>query len=224
MIPLFKAHPTLLSLRASFKPKAVAGEDFVSAVPASLKTLGFINIDSVDNLAVLFERCALEHFWFEATSVFGGCVWRAGVLERLATMKSSFQHLRTLSFPSSMREEHCAALCALCPKVELICRMRLGSPEFGTQALQSHFEPVPDSGGVALRRRGTNAALTASGSLWAPYEQDDCEVMALCKTRLAKRPRVCSSPSRFSVSRSKEPLSFEAFASELAVAAASRHR
>jgi len=181
MVPVFEQHPTLLSLRASFQPRAVAGEDFALAVPRTLMALGFVNFESAETLAILLERCTLEHFWFSANSVFTNGVRLASGLDCLkVVLRSGLQQVRTLALPSDMPEDVCAALVsALCPKVELLCRMRIGSPAFGTGALAGKFEEVQEGGGVVVRRRGTSAGLASNGALWAPYTQGDSDMVTL---------------------------------------------
>jgi len=234
LVPIFEEHPTLLSLRASFQPKAVAGTDFASAAPRTLTTLGFVNFDTAETVAILLERCSLEHLWFSANSDFALVVRRAGGLARLASaVQNSMEQVRTLALPSSLPEDLCAALVkTLCPKLELLCRMRIGSPAFGTGALADHFEEVAGAGGVVLRRRGTTAGLAVNGALWAPYAQDDSGVVTSSPSQdaqaLKKREWTPGRQpdARWSVRQSCASgwQSELAFASEIAVAAAARRR
>jgi len=240
MVPVFEQHPTLLSLRASFQPRAVAGADFSSAAPRTLVALGFVNFDSVETLAIMLERCSLEHFWFSANSEFANVAQRGDGLGHLtAVLQKGLQKVRTLSLPSNMPEEVCAAwVTALCPNVELLCRMRIGSPPFGTAALATMFEPVPDCGGVVVRRSGTSVGLAANGALWAPYTQGDSDMVTLSPSGGAQAQKKqdrnsmdgghqsCARAMRTAMRTERRDVSDasrRAFAAELAAAAA-RHR
>merc|ERR1711924_378125 len=191
LIPVFGEHQDLLSLRAIFQPKAIAGVDFASAVPRTLTMLGFVNFDSAETCAMLLERCSLEHLWFSANSVFTQVVQRAGGLELLTSVVgNSLQQVRTLALPSSLPEDHCATLVtSLCPKLELLCRMRTGVPAFGTGKLAVDFEEVPGAGGVVLRRRGTSVGLAVNGALWAPYDLDDSGVVTSSPNAQARKKK-----------------------------------
>lgn len=234
MVPVFEQHPTLLSLRAGFHPRAVAGTDFAQAAPRTLVALGFVNFDSIEPLAILLERCSLEHCWFAANSVFTNVVLRTGLDGLKARLQSGLQQVRTLSLPSDMQEDVCANLVALCPQVQLVCRMRIASSEFGTGLLAAEFEPVPEGGGVVVRRHGSKANLAANGALWAPYRQGDNDIATLISARnaKAKKKQGWSLPPASWWGRGGSSLNwarptldgpkFAAFADELAVAAAAR--
>lgn len=233
MVPIFEQHPTLLSLRAGFHPRAVAGTDFVNSAPRTLVALGFVDFDSIELLAILLERCSLKHFWFAANSAFTNVVLRTGFDALKARLQSGLEQVRTLSLPSNMQEDICASVVGLCPKVELVCRMRVASPEFGTGLLAANFELVPEGGGVVVRRRGSKANLAANGALWAPYSQGDDDIAALISSHnvQAKKKKHWSLPPAAWWGTSASPRvrpdrtrrnHFAAFAEELAAAAAAR--
>jgi len=247
LIPVFEQHPTLLSLRASFQPRAAAGADFASAAPRTLEALGFVKFENAETLAILLGRCSLEHLWFAESGIFAtldGPRTSERVDRLTPLVQSGLQHVRTLSLPSDMSEEDCAALVALCPKVELLCRMRIGLPAFGSGALAATFELVPDCGGVVVRRRGTSAELAVNGALWAPYAQDDGDIetrspsaKAQALQKPAWKPRPDDSPSCSSMralesqralecqrQRDRPERSVRHLHEELAVAAAARRR
>lgn len=170
MIPVFEAHPQLLSLRATFHTRAVAGQEFAAAAPRSLTALGFVSFADAEALALLLERCRLEHLWFCAE---GGPDGRGIFTPQMgAALAAGAPNLRTLSLPSRMTEEECHAAVRPLKKLELLCRMRVGSPQFGSGPLAEDFEIVPPTE-VVVRRRGSAAGLAESGLLWAPYSQGD---------------------------------------------------
>jgi hypothetical protein len=183
MIPVFEEHPTLLSLRATFQSKAIAEADFVSAAPRTLMALGFINIESAQVLALLLQRCQLQHLWFAAESPNWPFLFRLdGVNDWTATIKEGLSRVKTLSLPSRMSEDACASIIAHCPMVEIVCRMRITTPAFGAGSLAHKFEPLEESGGVAIRRRGSCAQLVSNLALWRPYVQDDTDIItSRCK-------------------------------------------
>jgi len=166
MIPVFQAHQSLLSLRATFQPRAVAGVDFAAATPPSLMALGFINFESVEAITLLLQRCSLEHLWLSATGAFP---------PGMASAIHEGQHLKTLALPSHLKEETCFTVVQGLPKLELLCRMRIGSPPFGSEELAADFEVLPGGQDVVLRRRGSLAELTSNGSLWSPYAHTGAE-------------------------------------------------
>lgn len=185
VIPVFTEHPTLLSLRTTFKPRAAASLAFSMAAPRTLMALGFVSCEGPDVLAALLERCPLEHFWFSAH----GSRWP--YME--ASMSLGVNRLRTLSLPSDLSEEDCLAIARACPQLELLCRMRIGSSPFGSGALAEGFEVLPSGQGVVLRKRGSDANLAANGSLWAPYSHGDQEFESAPSARSVQ---VSSTPSR----------------------------
>lgn len=225
MVPVFKEHPKLLSLRATFQPRAVAGVDFASAAPRTLVALGFVNFDSAETLAIMLERCMLEHLWFSATCTLPSGVLRGTGLDRTdALLRNGLGRLRTLSLPATMPEDECAALLdAVCPKVEMLCRMRIGSPAFGTGALAANFELVPGGGGVVVRRCGTCAGLAVNGALWAPYAQDDSDMMTRKPSAVPAR-KVWDVTQSCARSLRAHQTPGAGFNEELAVAAAARRR
>lgn len=64
-------------------------------------------------------------------------------------------------------------IASACSNLELLCRMKIGTPAFGTGALAAGFDVLPAGQGVVVRKRGSTAELAANGSLWAPYSQSD---------------------------------------------------
>mmetsp|Transcript_77663 Transcript_77663/g.134579 ORF Transcript_77663/g.134579 Transcript_77663/m.134579 type:complete len:395 (-) Transcript_77663:239-1423(-) len=167
MIPVFQAHQSLLSLRATFQPRAVAGLDFSAAAPPSLMTLGFIHFESVEAITLLLQRCSLEHLWLSANGAFP--------LGMASAIHEGGQHLKTLALPSHLKEATCYTVVQGLPKLELFCRMRIGSPPFGSEELAADFEVLPGGQDVVLRRRGSLAELTSNGSLWSPYSHTGAE-------------------------------------------------
>jgi len=162
MLPVFRAHPGLISLRASFHPRATAGSNFARAAPTSLKALGFVRFDAPESLTILLERCPLEHLWLEATGPFPAPIASA------LSMSPAAARLQTLSLPAEALEKQCFEVSETCPQLSLLCRMRIGTPAFGTAELASLFEVLPDGQGVVLRRRGSKLELAQNGALWAP--------------------------------------------------------
>mmetsp|Transcript_10437 Transcript_10437/g.22988 ORF Transcript_10437/g.22988 Transcript_10437/m.22988 type:complete len:443 (-) Transcript_10437:76-1404(-) len=160
LIPCLKSHPQLLSLRATFAPKAVAGLDFVEALPTTLMALGFVAFEGPEPLKALLQRCPLEHLWFAATARFGPGM--------VAALQAEGRQLRTLSVPSPVSEETVYSIVQPNERLELLCRMRVGVPAFGEGPLSEDYEVMPNSGGTALRRIGSNAQLAANSALWAP--------------------------------------------------------
>lgn len=170
IVPVFREHPTLLSLRATFAPRAVAGHAFSSAAPRTLMALGFVNFADSDVLAELLARCKLQHLWLSASGSFTRTMTQV--------MSTEAQHLTTLSLPSTVSEEQCLAIANSRPTLELICRMRVGSPAFGSGVLaNAGFEVLPDSQGVVVRRIGSKAKLAPNHALWAPYTQSHDELL-----------------------------------------------
>uniref|UniRef100_A0A7S4VJT6 F-box domain-containing protein n=1 Tax=Alexandrium monilatum TaxID=311494 RepID=A0A7S4VJT6_9DINO len=161
MIPFFLEHPNLVSFRATFQPRAVASLPFVAALPRTLMSLGFVNFDSQAALALLLQRCPLEHLWFSANGRLSAPV--------AAALAAGGGGLRTLALPTEVSEVRCADIVKVCTGVELLCRMRTTVPPFGAGALAGDFEELPGSHGVVVRRRGSLAELAPNGSLWAPY-------------------------------------------------------
>jgi hypothetical protein len=120
---------------------------------------------------------------------------------------TSGKDLQTLSLPSLASEEDCAATIRTIQKLQLLCRMRVARPPFGTGALANDFEILASGQGVVVRRRGSTADLAANGSLWAPYLQSNKEFVA--RTGLHKE---CSQWGRVNHSNSeaaKTPFIFE---------------
>jgi len=167
MVPVFNEHPTLLSLRAAFHPRAAAGLSFTTATPPTLMALGFVNFDSPGSLATLLERCNLQHLWFSADGNVSAAM--VGVLA------AADHSISTLSLPSCMAELECLEVARACPKLELLCRMRVGHTGFGNLELASDFEALPAGQGVVLRRRGSSAELASNGSMWSPHPLTDAE-------------------------------------------------
>eukprot|EP00931_Biecheleriopsis_adriatica_P108607 TRINITY_DN82944_c0_g1_i1.p1 TRINITY_DN82944_c0_g1~~TRINITY_DN82944_c0_g1_i1.p1 ORF type:complete len:396 (+),score=81.62 TRINITY_DN82944_c0_g1_i1:95-1282(+) len=163
MIPVFRQHPSLLSLRATFSPKAEAGASFANAAPKSLMALGFVRFDSPESLTTLLDRCMLQHLWLASTSRLSASMARA------FSDSPGAAELLTLALPSPTSEEQCQAVVRCCPKVSLLCRMRVGSEAFGSTALAQDWELLPAGQGVVLRRRGSLAELAENGSLWTPF-------------------------------------------------------
>lgn len=169
VIPIFQAHPELLSFRATFAPRAAAEADFASAAPRSLVALGFVSLGSPEVLAVLLARCpGLEHLWLAAAGLALPAEAAANVLT------ASARRLRTLSLPSSTDDAATAAAAKACPALELLCRLRVG--RLGLAA--DDFEVLPGAGGVVHRRRGSTMALASNGALWAPYSLSNAELFA----------------------------------------------
>lgn len=177
MIPVFKEHPTLLTLRATFQPRAAAGHGFAAAAPPSLMCLGFVNFESSEVLKSLLGRCHLQHLWFSANGSF--------TLGMATALSSGTCKLVTLALPSEVTEEKCAEVAKGCLKLELLCRMKIGRPTFGSAALASEFEILPSGQGVVVRRRGSHMELAANGALWAPYSQSENVVASSLLARSA---------------------------------------
>ncbi|CAK0911100.1 unnamed protein product, partial [Prorocentrum cordatum] len=166
LVPLFSEHPRLLSLRATFHPKAAAGAPFCEALPRTLAVLGFVRFERPEGVTTVFGRCSLEHLWLAAT----GRDWFS---PRMAeALRASGGGLTTLSLPSEVSEELCAHIAEGCPRLEFLCRMRVGPVPFGAGALSSAFEPLDGSQGTVARRRGSTAELAHNGALWAPRTED----------------------------------------------------
>jgi len=180
---LFKAHPALLSFRATFAPKATMTPEVVEAAPEGLKALGFVNfaVDAPELLTRLLERCQLEHLWFARTAQFSPGLARA--------LQRASRPLKTISLPetigaagargeSEAEGAEIAALARGCPDLELLCCWGQG---LGLAELQE-FERLPCESGlehrIVLRRRGSSMKLAANGGLWAPYEQSDADLIA----------------------------------------------
>jgi len=180
---IFAAHPAILSLRATFAPRATATPAFVAAAPLGLKALGFLNFGSDGDqlLASMLSRCPLEHLWLARTAGFSPAI--ATVLAAAPTP------LKTLSLPETIgtlgargaslaEDEAIVALARACPHLELLCCWGEG---LGLVQLEE-FECLPCASGlsyrVILRRRGSMAVQAANGALWAPYSQSDGELLA----------------------------------------------
>jgi len=164
-IPFLQAHSRLLSFRATFDAKASASIAFVDALPTGLRALGFINIDEPELVERLLRRCPdLEHLWLAATGK-----WVGGRAAFARAFSVATNKLRTLALPSLLSEEACRDVAAVCPELQLLCRMRVGVPAFGSGVLANDFEVLPEGQGTVLRRFGCKAELSANGSLWAPH-------------------------------------------------------
>jgi len=169
LLPIFREHPGLLSLRATFKPSAAASMAFVHAAPAGLKALGFVSFEAPEVAEALLKKCTeLKHLWFAPTSKFPN-----GMVQALDAGGS--QRLLTLSLPSYLSDRACAEVAERCPRLQLLCRMRIGSPPFGSGPLEQDFELLPSGHGVVLRRRGSNAELAPNNALWAPHSRNDAD-------------------------------------------------
>jgi len=221
VVPILKEHPTLLSLRATFHPRATLGQSFVEHAPPSLIALGFVNIDSAAVLTSLLAKCSIQHLWFAVThaaetATIGGNV-SAELFEALV---AGGRGLKTLAVPPAVSERRCAKVAAACPQLELLCRMRIGSPAFGSQEMATDFELLPSGQGVVLRRRGSSADLAANGSLWAPHAQCDVDIKlrpALRKEYIKTAPSPSAPSWRFQARPSSADL-------QSALAAAVRER
>lgn len=165
MIPVLKEHPTLLSLRATFQPRAVAGRAFAAAVPSTLMCLGFVNFESSEVLISLLGRCQLRHLWVSANGSLTPGMAKA--------LSAGTYKLVSLALPSDVTEDTCAEVAKGCLSLELLCRMRIGRPAFGSAALASEFETLPSGQGVVVRRKGSKMELAANGALWAPYSHSE---------------------------------------------------
>lgn len=214
MLPIFEKHSALLSLRATFEPRATAGIAFSQAVPRTLVSLGFINFETPEALTVLLDRCALEHLWLSAHGNFSHAYVNA-----MSTKSNAF---KTLSLPSTVSEDSCLAVAKVCPDLELLCRMRIGNPAFGSDSLAENFEVLPESQGVVVRKRGSNAQLAVNGCMWAPYSQSDRDLPSLPgPTTLHRAVRPVSKMTRPSV---EFRISFAAQVAESAAAAVTDRR
>jgi hypothetical protein len=196
VLPILKSHPNLESLRASFQPRETAGVSFALAVPKTLKVLGFVRFDNASTLSLLLQRCALEHLWFSPTGQFP---------DSLATALRAASELLTLSVPTDASEEQCLKITSSCPKLSLLCRMRIGTPAFGTNQLNKDFELLPSGQGVVVRRRGSTAELAGNGALWSPHSFNVAEVSiektvpvepSSCQQASADKPQRAASPIR----------------------------
>lgn len=159
LVPLLVAHPCLLSLKASFHPRAAAGSAFAAAVPQTLMALGFISFDSPEVFAAVLEKAPLEHCWLSATATFSS--------EMAAVLLAKAHRLQTLCLPTSTPANQIFGVASSCPNLQLLCCMTSLFPQFETAASAAGFEPLEDSA-VVMRRRGSRAQLTEAGSLWAP--------------------------------------------------------
>lgn len=164
---IFELHPTLLSFRATFSPRALAKLEFAQKAPRTLIALGFVNLENSRVLAMLLEHCPLEHLWFSRTTSFSP--------EMVETIMTIPNKLKTLSLPARTRDEDICVLARTCSQLEMMCCMREG---FGGEVFTTMFEPLPGTigTGIVARRRGSCAQLAPNGSLWAPYTQSDNEL------------------------------------------------
>jgi len=163
LIPVFRRHPQLQSLRAAFQTKAVASRAFAEALPVGLQALGFVRMDNADVLALVLARCQdLQHLWLQANGHLPPSL--------ATTLVGAGQKLRTLALPALTSEDTCARIVQAAPELELMCRMRVSTPAFGTAALAAvGFEPFAPGQGLVVRRCGSHASLTSHGCLWAPH-------------------------------------------------------
>lgn len=118
-IRIFAAHPDLLSLKATFSPKAKMTPAFVEAAPRGLMALAYVNFGTdgadphqpqpvrraepavdatqgppaADVLAALLARCPLEHLWLARTAGFSPAI--------SAALAAAPRPLRTISLPES---------------------------------------------------------------------------------------------------------------------------
>lgn len=166
VLPIFYHHPSLISFRATFSPRAKAGLDFSMAVPLGLMVLGFVEFDSAESLRLLLQRCQIQHLWFAATAECNADM-------RIA-IHESCTNVVTLALPSRLEEQAIAQIVQGYSRLELLCRVGT-NPALGTLELANDFEPLPDCNGIVVRRRGSSAQLACNGALWAPYskEMDD---------------------------------------------------
>lgn len=163
MIPVFRCHPQLLSLKASFAPKATATASFAEAVPSSIETLGFISFASTSVLSALLARCKkIRHLWLSSTGSH---------LPDLAKALASHA-LLTVSLPSATCDLYLAETARACVSVELLCRMRVSQLDLSAEG----FEVLEGSGGVVYRRHGSNRTIAPNGALWAPYSLSKSEL------------------------------------------------
>jgi len=219
VLPIFNKHTSLLSLRCSFKARASAGLSFAEAAPKCLKALGFVRFDSPEVLSTLLQRCALEHLWLSATS---GAFTKA--FARAICRSPRAAHLSTLAFPSESSNERCLEVMRSCPRLSLVCRMRIAEPFDGED-----FEPLPGSNGVVLRRRGSAAELAENSSLWTPFAAPVSFPLGKVPPAApeALETRVTTSeawkvPKVLAIAASTFPLKDKAILADLAAAAARR--
>mmetsp|Transcript_16296 Transcript_16296/g.26046 ORF Transcript_16296/g.26046 Transcript_16296/m.26046 type:complete len:398 (+) Transcript_16296:83-1276(+) len=223
LIPIFQSHPSLLSLRASFSPRAEADLSFAASAPRTLEALGFVRFNSPGSMVSLLNRCPdLKHLWLSATGNFPAAM--------TAALEAAAPKLLTLSLPSEASEEICLQVARACPSVQLLCRMRIGSTAFGTGALAADFEALPSGQGVVVRRRGSKSDLTANGSLWAPPHSEDATPLPPVKpceprvtSALTPPLRTATGRAELAISASRLPRS-DATSLAAMVAAAARSR
>lgn len=190
MIPVFQEHPSLLSFRATFQPRAEAGMSFAAALPNTMMMLGFINFENHDVLASVLERCPLQHLWFACNGLFPGSM-------KNALMTAFPKRLVTVTLPYQVKEDICFEVATGLPDLQLLCRMRIGKADapFGTGALSEAYEHVPEGHGVVVRPRGSTATLSANGGLWSFYS-DGQGLVAAPKPKPAKaKAPIAGAPS-----------------------------